>query len=226
MTDKDRLRQMPFRPNRRQILSGMASLGVLAGGESASAFARGPPKRIIVPEGDFAPLPIAIPNFVAGTPSDGDVGAGVTQVITNNLKRSGLFAPIDQAAYIEKIINIDAAPQFQNWKTINAQALVTGRMTRQGDGRLKAEFRLWDVATGQQLGRPAIFHLAGKLAADRAHHFRPDLRAADRREGLFRQPRGVRRRNRLRAAAHQAAGADGSGRRQCPLSDHAAPIWC
>ena len=38
-----------------------------------------------------------------------------------------------------------------NWKTINAQALVTGRMTRQGDGRLKAEFRLWDVNTGQQL---------------------------------------------------------------------------
>ncbi len=82
----------------------------------------------------------------------------MTQVITNNLKRSGLFAPIDQAAYIEKVINIDAAPQFQNWKTINAQALVTGRMTRQGDGRLKAEFRLWDVATGQQLDRPAIFH--------------------------------------------------------------------
>jgi TolB protein len=67
------------------------------------------------------------------------------------LKRSGLFAPIDPAAYIEKVINIDAAPQFQNWKTINAQALVTGRMTRQGDGRLKAEFRLWDVNTAQQL---------------------------------------------------------------------------
>ena len=75
----------------------------------------------------------------------------MTQVITNNLKRSGLFAPIDQAAYIEKVVNIDAAPQFANWKTINAQALVTGRMTRQPDGRLKAEFRLWDVATGQQL---------------------------------------------------------------------------
>jgi TolB protein len=42
-------------------------------------------------------------------------------------------------------------PQFNNWKSINAQALVTGRMTRQGDGRLKAEFRLWDVATGQPL---------------------------------------------------------------------------
>ena len=109
------------------------------------------------------------------SPADGEVGAGVAQVITNNLKRSGLFAPIDPAAFIEKIVNIDTAPQFQNWKTINAQALVTGRMTRQGDGRLKAEFRLWDVAAGQQLDRPAIFHLAGILAADRAHHLRPDL---------------------------------------------------
>jgi TolB protein len=153
MTDKDRLHQMPFRPSRRQILSGMATLGVLAGGDVRKGFAQqGQPKRFIVPEGEFVPLPIAIPNFVAGTPSDGTVSAGVTQVITNNLKRSGLFAPIDQAAYIEKSINFEAVPQFQNWKTINAQALVTGRMTRQSDGLLHAEFRLWDVATGQVLG--------------------------------------------------------------------------
>src|SRR5439155_1938116 len=107
--------------------------------------------RLVIPEGNVAPLPIAIPNFVAGSPSDGEVGVGVAQVITNNLRRSGLFAPIDQAAYVEKISNIDAAPQFANWKTINAQALVTGRMTRLPDGRLKAEFRLWDVNTTQQL---------------------------------------------------------------------------
>jgi TolB protein len=150
MTDKDRLRQMLLRPNRRQIISGMAALGVLGGG-ARHAFAQGGPKRIVVPEGEFTPLPIAIPNFVPGTPADNDVAVGVTQVITNNLKRSGLFAPIDQAAYIERITNIDVPPQFANWKTINAQALVTGRMTKQGDGRLKAEFRLWDVATGQQL---------------------------------------------------------------------------
>ena len=150
MTNNDQSREMPFRLSRRQLVSGMASLGVLAGGPIRHALAQAP-KRIIVPEGDFAPLPIAIPNFVAGTPSDGEVGVGVTQVITNNLKRSGLFAPIDQAAYIEKVVNIDAPPQFQNWKTVNAQALVTGRMTRQPDGRLKAEFRLWDVNTAQQL---------------------------------------------------------------------------
>jgi TolB protein len=156
MTDKDGLHDMPLRLSRRQMISGMASLGVLTGGTARSAFGQ-TPKRVIIPEGDFAPLPIAIPNFVAGTPGDGEVGVSVAQVITNNLKRCGLFAPIDPAAFIEKINDIDKAPQFQNWKTINAQALVTGRMTLQADRRLKAEFRLWDVNTGQQLAGQQYF---------------------------------------------------------------------
>src|SRR3954463_3937885 len=137
----------PLMLNRRDLLLGGA--GAAAGLLLPSR--AGAQTKFTVTEGNIAPLPIAIPNFVAGSPSDNEVAAGVAQVITNNLKRSGLFAPIDPAAFIERIGNIDAAPQFQSWKTINAQALVTGRMTRQGDGRLKAEFRLWDVAGGQQL---------------------------------------------------------------------------
>jgi TolB protein len=144
------IKSFPLSPlpiDRRKLLIGGASAtaGLLL---SSLATAQ---TKLVIPEGNVAPLPIAIPNFVPGSPSDGQVGADVAGVITNNLKRSGLFAPIDQSAFIERITNIDVAPQFQNWKTINAQALVTGRMTRQPDGRLKAEFRLWDVASGQQL---------------------------------------------------------------------------
>src|SRR5262249_35672260 len=58
---------------------------------------------------------------------------------------------IDPSAFIDRITNSDDPPRFANWKQINAQALVVGRVTRQGDGGLKAEFRLWDVGTGQQL---------------------------------------------------------------------------
>jgi TolB protein len=125
----------------------MAAGSTLAMLNAGSAMAQ----RLRIDPNEFQPIPIAIPNFVPGSPADGQVGADVAGVITNNLKRSGLFAPIDQAAFIEKITNIDVAPQFQNWKSINAQALVSGRMTRQPDGRLKAEFRLWDVVSGQQL---------------------------------------------------------------------------
>src|SRR5438445_12519495 len=120
MINKDELRETPFRPSRRRVISGIAALGAVAGSPIREVFAQ--QKRVIISEGDFAPLPIAIPNFVAGTPADAEVGAGVSQVITNNLKRSGLFAPIDPAAFIERIANIDTAPQFANWKTINAQA--------------------------------------------------------------------------------------------------------
>jgi TolB protein len=143
----------PLPLSRRHVLIGGAGLGA---GVLLPSLASAQTKLQIT-EGNVAPLPIAIPDFAAGTPSDGEVGNGVAQVITNNLKRSGLFAPIDQAAFIEKTINIDAAPQFQNWKSINAQALVVGRMTRQGDGRLKAEFRLWDVTTGQPLDGQQYF---------------------------------------------------------------------
>jgi TolB protein len=132
---------------RRQTLALGAGLG-LASSLPRLSWAQ---TQLRVEGGTIQPIPIAIPNFVPGSPADNDAAAGVTQVITNNLKRSGLFAPIDPAAYIEKITNIDVPPQFQSWRTINAQALVTGRITRQPDGRLKAEFRLWDIFSGQQL---------------------------------------------------------------------------
>ena len=107
--------------------------------------------RLQITEGNFQPIPIAIPRFIGGTPGDGDTANGVTQVVTANLQRSGLFNVIDPAAYTETIASSDAVPTFQSWRVINAQSLVVGAITRQNDGRLKAEFRLWDVLAGQQL---------------------------------------------------------------------------
>ena len=106
--------------------------------------------KLDVTQGNVQPMPIALPDFAGGTGPDAEVARNVTGIITNNLRRSGLFAPIDPAAYIEKISNPDVAPKFPDWRAINAQALVTGRVTRQGDGRLRSEFRLWDVFGGQQ----------------------------------------------------------------------------
>jgi TolB protein len=64
---------------------------------------------------------------------------------------------IDPSAFLEQLSSVDTVPNFPNWRTINAQALVTGRITRQSDGRLKAEFRLWDVLAGQQLAGQQYF---------------------------------------------------------------------
>ncbi len=126
---------------RRRVLT----LGALAGGLTLSARRAAAVVRLDVTQGNFQPLPIAISDFMGGATIDNDTALGVTQIITADLKRSGLFAPIDPAAFLEKITSVDSVPHFPDWRTINAQALATGRVTRQSDGRLKAEFRLWDV---------------------------------------------------------------------------------
>jgi len=144
----------PLSFNRRRVLLAGASLGAaaFAGIRPAAAVL-----RLDVTQGNVQPMPIAVTDFGAGAPNEGEMARNVSGIISANLRRSGLFAPIDPAAFIERIANSDAVPRFPDWRAINAQALVTGRLTRQGDGRLKAEFRLWDVFAGQQLAGQQYF---------------------------------------------------------------------
>ena len=137
---------------RRTLALGAAASALAVTGTAALA-----QTRLDVTQGNVAPMPIAIPDFLGGAPGDTEAARAITQIITANLRRSGLFAPIDPAAFIEKIVSFDAPPRFPDWKAINAQALITGRVTRQGDGRLKVEFRLWDVSSGQQLNGQQYF---------------------------------------------------------------------
>src|SRR5215469_6097889 len=136
-----------FLLTRRRTLA----LGALAGGLAVLPRPAKSVVRLDITEGNFQPLPIAIPKFFAAGLDDGDAANAVTQIITANLQRSGLFAPIEPTAYIERIPSFDAVPRFSDWRNINAQALVTGQIGRQTDGRLQAKFRLWDVLGGQQL---------------------------------------------------------------------------
>ncbi|MDO9415105.1 Tol-Pal system beta propeller repeat protein TolB [Pararhizobium sp.] len=128
----------------RFVLLLAGSLTVL----SAPAQAR---VELNINKANVEPLPIAVTDFA------GEIGAKISEVVAADLKRSGLFAPVDKAAFIEKISNPDAAPRFEDWRVINAQALVTGRVTQEGDGRLKAEFRLWDTAAQSQMTGQQFF---------------------------------------------------------------------
>ena len=99
-------------------------------------------------EGTIAPIPIAIPEFLG---EDQRFASEITSVITADLERSGLFQPLDPASFIERIRDINAPPRFQDWRVINAQALVVGRTGRAPDGRLFVEFRLYDVLSQRAL---------------------------------------------------------------------------
>jgi TolB protein len=92
------------------------------------------------------PITIAIPEFGG----DRSLGQQIAQVITNDLGRCGLFRPVNPAAFIQPAPAGSDVPNFQNWRAVGAQALVTGR-TENGSGGVRVEFRLWDVLPQQQI---------------------------------------------------------------------------
>lgn len=129
-------------------LRSFVTIGLLAAALALTALAPARAQlQIDVTQGVVESVPVAITDFL----SSDEVGANISQVVADNLRRSGLFAPIDKAAFIERISNPDVAPRFEDWRVINAQAIVTGRVSQEADGRLRAEFRLWDTFAGQQL---------------------------------------------------------------------------
>jgi TolB protein len=107
--------------------------------------------KIMIDQGNLNPMPIAVTNFLGSTSDTQLTGSNISGVIMADLDRSGLFRPLDQKAFIQQIADSNVAPRFGDWRIINAQALVTGQVSPQPDGRLKVEFRLWDVYGEQQM---------------------------------------------------------------------------
>lgn len=105
--------------------------------------------EIDITGGRINPLPIAIAPFLAGQGAE-EAAATVTSVMSNNLARSGYFAPLPPESFIEQIASFEQEPRFADWRQIQAKALVTGQVFMEGD-KIRAKFRLWDVNSQQQL---------------------------------------------------------------------------
>lgn len=139
-------------PRRRPALA--AALGLLACLMAGAARAE---VRIDITEGVFQPLPIAISRFFAEAEDERRTGQAIASVVAADLERSGLFDPVDPNALIQSPESLQAGPRFGDWRVINAQVLTSGMLERQDDGRLKVEFRLWDVLAEQQMAGLAYY---------------------------------------------------------------------
>ena len=113
--------------------------------------------KIDITRGVVEPIPLAIPAFYGAGGNEAQFGRDIAKVIANDLKRSGLFSMIDKRSFIQDRASLQVAPRFADWRVLNAQALVVGRIEAQRDGRLKVEFRLWDVFGEQQMTGLAYF---------------------------------------------------------------------
>jgi len=107
--------------------------------------------EINVTRGTIEPMPIAIAPFLAESASDASIGEKITAVISNDLKNCGLFRPIDRGAFIQDVASLQVQPRFSDWRLINADSLVSGKVEDAGDGKIRVEFRLFDVVREVQI---------------------------------------------------------------------------
>jgi TolB protein len=130
----------------------MSRRAMFAGGLAlAAATPAAAQVRIDITRGRVDPVPTAVSNFFGEGPDEA-TGREMAKVISGNLERSGLFRPIDQKAYIQTPAQMRTAPpRFPDWRSLNAALLVQGTVETQRDGRLRVEFRLWDVYGESQM---------------------------------------------------------------------------
>ncbi len=109
-----------------------------------------------IDSGNIEPVSIAIMDFDGDSKDNKNLGKKISDVVTRDLKSSGLFRPIDHKAFIDKKQNVKDLPKFENWSVINVQALLYGKITKKDDGKLRVEFHLWDVPAQQRIEGQAL----------------------------------------------------------------------
>ncbi len=149
------MNRLSFVPlSRRSLMAGAAgSAALIAGTRVVNGQPSGGGRTAVIDvnRARADPIPIAIPSFTGSDGASAQLGQDIANVVTNDLAHSGLFRPIAQQAYIQASSGQGDMPNFQNWKAIGAQALVTGRAEAQGGAQVRLDFRLWDVLPQSQL---------------------------------------------------------------------------
>tara|TARA_B100000686_G_scaffold36496_1_gene37980 strand:- start:1879 stop:3231 length:1353 start_codon:yes stop_codon:yes gene_type:complete len=115
--------------------------------------------EVDITRGNLDPLPIAVsPLFLEKKDKNEfakllnleDLGIEISEVIENNLKKTGLFNTLGRDAFLQKPDIAHLKPRFEDWTLIKAQALITGKVSLKKD-KLKVEFRLWDVLNAKEM---------------------------------------------------------------------------
>ena len=115
--------------------------------------------EVDITRGNLNPLPVAVsPLFIDSTSENKiskelanlNIGLEISTIIENNLKKTGLFKPLNKDAFIQEPDIAHLKPRFEDWQLIKAQALITGKVEML-ENNLRIEFRLWDILAGREM---------------------------------------------------------------------------
>lgn len=119
---------------------------------------------IEVTQGRDDALPIAVVPFAA---SGGQPEEDVAAIIAANLHRSGQFRPLDSGDLLSRPTRGEDII-WRDFRVMNMEYIVLGRVNRQDDGRYRVEYELHDVARGARMLAASYTGTASQLR-DMAH---------------------------------------------------------
>jgi len=121
---------------------------------ASGAFAQSGGLTVEIQNGNPSALPIAVVPFGfegGSVPPEFNPG----DIIRADMARSGQFRPLPKENIVE-FPTRQAEVKFGTWRLLKQDYLVVGRMSDAGDGGLRVEYELFDVAKQQQLASGSI----------------------------------------------------------------------
>ncbi|MDO8351292.1 MAG: Tol-Pal system beta propeller repeat protein TolB [Gallionella sp.] len=103
-----------------------------------------------------------IPVSIVPFGGDEKLGLAISEVVTGDLLRSGLFRLVDPAG---KSPHEAAEVHYPDWQVRGTEALAIGTVSAQADGRIVARFRLLDVVKQVELIGQAVSAGDGQIRA-------------------------------------------------------------
>ncbi|NDC60567.1 MAG: Tol-Pal system protein TolB, partial [Betaproteobacteria bacterium] len=82
-----------------------------------------------------------------------------SQIVSADLERSGQFRSTDPGIQLDE----KSLPDFSSVRQKNADALLSGSVTKMADGRFDVRYRLWDVIKEKDLGGQSFLVVASDL---------------------------------------------------------------
>lgn len=103
--------------------------------------------KITITSEKVSGIPIAVVPFVSAT----QLPQPINQIIDNDLRSSGKFAPIAPRKFLVTPKNIDDV-QYQDWLHINAEILIVGEVKEIPPGLFEVQYKIYDIAKQKPLG--------------------------------------------------------------------------